>query len=276
MITLTKKFETTIPVFAGCISPDVFSGKNKEEISELKLFHGNKEKKISELFNVSVLPGSDGKEDVKEITINGDVKIVRNIGEGMTSGRITINGNAGMHLGAKMSGGEIIVNGNADDWLGAGMHGGLIRVKGNAGSLIGSAYRGSNSGMDGGIIIIEGSAGNETGKYMKLGTIAVKGDSGDFTGTHMSGGTIVCYGKTGKRAGAEMRDGTIIAMHELDIMPTFRADGMFNLVFLKAFFTELKKYVEIPEGSIEGIYRKYSGDFSDKPSGEIFVFKGKQ
>lgn len=271
MITLTPKFETTIPIFAGCISPDVFSGKKAEEISELKVFHGNKEKKISELFNVSAAENSDGKE----ITINGDVKIARNIGEGMTQGKITINGSAGMHLGAKMSGGEITVNGNADDWLGAEMSGGLIRVKGSAGSLTGAAYRGANSGMDGGIIIIEGSAGNELGKYMKLGTIVVKGDSGDFTGTHMSGGTIVCYGKIGKRTGAEMRDGTIIAMHELDILPTFRTDAVFNLVFLRAFFTELKKYVEIPEGSIDGLYRKYSGDFSDKPSGEIFVFKGK-
>ena len=43
----------------------------------------------------------------------------------MTRGRITIVGNAGMHLGAYMKGGAIEVSGNVSDWLGAEMSGGL-------------------------------------------------------------------------------------------------------------------------------------------------------
>jgi len=272
MINLTLKSDTNIPIFAGCISPDVFSGKEIEEISELKIFHGNKEKKISDLFDVS---GDASGSDGKEITINGNVKIVRNIGEGMTCGRITINGDAGMHLGAKMSGGEIIVNGDADDWVGAEMLGGFIKINGNAGNFVGASYQGSSNGMDGGIILINGNAGNKVGKCMKLGVIVVKGDAGDFIGTYMSGGTIVCFGKIGKRAGAVMRDGTIIAMHNLDLLPTFMFDSLSNPVFLRSFFIELKKYTEIPDESIDGLYRKYSGDFADKPGGEIFVFKEK-
>ena len=55
---------------------------------------------------------------------------VKWIGRGMTRGRITIMGNAGMHLGAYMKGGAIEVSGNASDWLGAEMSGGLIRIRG--------------------------------------------------------------------------------------------------------------------------------------------------
>ena len=65
----------------------------------------------------------------------------------MTRGRITIAGNAGMHLGAYMKGGTIEVTGNASDWVGGEMTGGLIRIRGNAGGQIGAAYRGSLSGM---------------------------------------------------------------------------------------------------------------------------------
>ena len=41
----------------------------------------------------------------------------------MTRGRITIRGNAGMHLGAYMKGGTIEVSGHASDWIGAEMSG---------------------------------------------------------------------------------------------------------------------------------------------------------
>ena len=82
----------------------------------------------------------------------------------MTRGRITIVGNAGMHLGAFMKGGTIEVTGHASDWVGAEMTGGLIRIAGDAG---GQTRRrpiaGSLSGMNGGIILIEGSAGMEVG-----------------------------------------------------------------------------------------------------------------
>ena len=66
----------------------------------------------------------------------------------MTRGRITIVGNAGMHLGAYMKGGTIEVSGNASDWVGGEMTGGLIRIRGNAGGQIGAAYRGSLSGHE--------------------------------------------------------------------------------------------------------------------------------
>ncbi len=133
-----------------------------------------------------------------ELEIRGDVGKVKWIGRGMTRGRITISGNAGMHLGAHMKGGTIEVSGNVSDWLGAEMSGGLIRVRGNAGGQVGAAYRGSLSGMTDGTILIGGSAGLEVGMRMKRGIIAVGGLVRDFAGLQMKGGTIVLRG--GSRA----------------------------------------------------------------------------
>ncbi|ODS41960.1 MAG: formylmethanofuran dehydrogenase subunit C [Candidatus Altiarchaeales archaeon IMC4] len=269
MIKLTPKIKTKIPVFADCITPDNLSGKTPDEIKKLKLLHGNKEKELGDLFEVS---GSAGDE----ITIKGDALMFRNIGQGMTRGKIAISGNAGMHLGAQMEGGEIIVEGDAGDWLGAEMKGGLIRVKGNAGSLAGAAYRGGDGGMDGGIMIIGGSAGNEVGNYMKLGTLVVMGDTGTFCGTHMKGGTLVCFGNIGKRAGAEMQDGSIVAMNPIELLPTFKSNTITNPTFIRLLLLELRKYgVDVADKYVNGLYDRISGDFAEKGKGEIFVFNGR-
>lgn len=267
MITLVPKFKTNFPIFAEKISPNEFSGKTIEEIKNIEVFHGNEKKKIGDLFDVS---GENGEE----IEIIGDVSKVREIGRGMSKGKIYIKGNVGMHLGREMDGGEIIVEGNVDDYLGAEMKSGFIRVKGNAGNLIGATYRGGNGGMEGGIIIIEGNAGNEVGNTMKLGTIVVYGDLGMFTGIYMKGGTIICFGKIDKRCGAEMYDGTIVAMNEFGLLPTFKSNGIMNPTFLRVFLIELKKYgVPVNEKYIEGMYERFSGDFATTGKGEIFALK---
>jgi len=44
--------ETNIPVDAECISPDVFGGKGIDEIKNLPVLHGNRNKRLDELFDV--------------------------------------------------------------------------------------------------------------------------------------------------------------------------------------------------------------------------------
>lgn len=273
MVTLVPKFksDTRIPIFAEKISPDVFSGQTLDEIKNLKIFHGNEEKRIGELFDVF-------GENTEEIEIRGDVSIVREIGRKMTKGKIHIIGNAGMHLGAEMEGGEILVEGNVDDYLGAEMQGGIIRVKGNAGNLVGATYRGGDGGMNGGIIIIEGNAGNEVGNTMKLGTIVVYGNLGMFAGIYMKGGTIICFGKIDKRCGGEMYDGTIVTMNgfydNVNVLPTFKSNGIFNPTFLRVFLVELRKYgVNVDDKFINGLYERFSGDFATTGKGEIYVLR---
>jgi len=126
MIVLTplKKFQ--FPIYAECITPEVFEGKNAAEIAELSVFEGNKQKKLGDLFKIEEDPAA-----TPNITINGDAGEVRRIGMEMKKGEIVINGNAGMHLGEKMKGGKITVNGDAGGWTGSDMKGGLIEIHGN-------------------------------------------------------------------------------------------------------------------------------------------------
>ncbi len=97
MIVLTPLKKYQYPVIAECITPDIFQGKNKEEISNLSVWEGNKERKLCELFKIEINSAKS-----PDITINGDVIKVKRIGWGMTQGEIVVNGNVGMHLGKKM------------------------------------------------------------------------------------------------------------------------------------------------------------------------------
>ncbi len=273
-VTLVLKEPLVIPVEAESICPDVLADKSCREIESLPLHHGNRERRLGELFTVH------GERSV-HIRIEGDVSRVKKIGYGMTKGRIVITGDAGMHLGAAMTSGEIIIEGNAADWLGAEMKGGVIRVKGDAGNLVGAAYRGSKSGMNQGMIIIEGNAGNNVGERMRKGTIAIMGKAGDFLGVGMIGGTIIVFGRIGMRSGAEMRRGTIVTFQEgygtalpLQLLPTFRYDCTYHPVFLRFYLKTLQRHgLEIKEEYITGNYRRYNGDIVELGKGEILVYE---
>ena len=132
MVVLRPTVAFTVPVEAECISPDIFAALPAKELGSLEVLWGNKPKPLGELFEIDHSGGQD------EIVIEGDVSAVKHIGARMTTGLITIHGNAGMHLGREMNGGRIVVQGDVGDWLGAEMKDGLIQVKGNAGNLAGA------------------------------------------------------------------------------------------------------------------------------------------
>src|SRR5713226_6284824 len=183
MITLTLKEQPSVPLEAEMLSPDVMAPLPNDAIRALPVYLGKRQRRVDDFFTVEGA-ASD------ELEIRGDVGKVKWIGRGMTRGRITLAGDAGMHLGAYMKGGTIDVSGNAADWAGAEMSGGLIRIRGNAGGQVGAAYRGSPTGMREGTILIEGAAGMEVGMRMRRGIIAVAGPVRDFAGLQMKGGTI--------------------------------------------------------------------------------------
>ncbi len=175
MITLTLKDQPNVPLEAEVLSPDAMAALAHDAIRALPVYLGKRLCRVDDFFTVE-------GEASDELRIRGDARKVKWIGRGMTRGRITIVGNAGMHLGAYMKGGAIEVSGNASDWMGGEMSGGLIRIRGNAGGQVGAAYRGSRIGMKGGTILIEGTAGLEVGMRMKRGTIVVGGMVRDFAG----------------------------------------------------------------------------------------------
>jgi formylmethanofuran dehydrogenase subunit C len=264
---LTLKRPPHVPLEAEVLVPDVIAPLGPDEVRALPVVLGKRQLRLDEFFEV-VGTGSE------ELEIHGDVGRVKWIGRGMTRGRITIAGNAGMHLGAYMKGGTIEVTGNASDWIGAEMKGGVIHIRGDAGGQVGAAYRGSTTGMNGGTILIEGSAGIEIGMRMLRGTIAIRGRVRDFAGLQMKGGTIVLMGGAEIRTGAWMVRGTIVALTPVPLLPTFTYACEYSPVFLRLYAKYLQDYgFRIPVEFKEGSYQRYTGDAAVPGKGEILLWR---
>jgi formylmethanofuran dehydrogenase subunit C len=266
-IILTLKEQPSVPLEAESISPDVFAPMTGDTIRALPVHLGKRQCRLDQFFDVDGDPSD-------EIELRGDLAKVKWIGHGMTRGRITIKGNAGMHLGSQMKGGVIEVSGNASDWIGAEMTNGLIRVAGNAGGQVGAAYRGSLAGMKGGTILIGGTAGLEVGMRMKRGIISVGGIARDFAGLQMKGGTIFLCSGAEIRTGAWMFRGTIVSLAPLQLLPTFAPASAYTPTFLRIYAKHLHTLgVSISIDPKHGCYQRYIGDSSVPGKGELFVWQ---
>ncbi len=266
----TLKRQPQVPLEAEVLTPDLVAPLGHDEVCALPVVLGKRQFRLDDFFDVE----GTGSENLE---LRGDLGRVKWIGRGMTRGQITIEGNAGMHLGAYMKGGTIEVSGNASDWVGAEMKGGLIRIKGDSGGQVGAAYRGSLSGMNDGTILVEGSAGIELGMRMRRGIIAVKGRVRDFAGLQMKGGTIVLMAGAEIRTGAWMIRGTIVALTPVRLMPTFCYACEYNPVFLRLYARHLRDYgFVIPIEADEGSYIRYVGDSSVPGKGEILVWRPRE
>jgi formylmethanofuran dehydrogenase subunit C len=263
MINLYSVKEFRFPVTAECISPDVFQDKTREEIEELKIWEGNRQKKLGEIFKVEKIK-TENLPEKEAITIKGDVSEVRRIGVSMKSGEITIYGNVGMHLGEEMKDGKITVHGNVGGWAGSMMKGGTIEIHGNASDYLGAPYRGSSEGMHGGKIIVHGNVGNEAGAHMRKGVIKIYGNAGQFAGLRMRDGTIFVQRDSEGRVGACMIGGKIVVGGFLEsVLPTFTVDSV-------------KEKVKIEEGeTAAGPFYLFLGDLVENGNGKLYVLKEK-
>lgn len=265
-ITLHLKEPTTIPIEAYSITPDLLLQQDCSGIKKLPVFYGRRKVTIGDLFSVE-------GERSDRIIVQGALGHVKKIGQGMSCGRIEVQGDIGPHLGACMRGGEIIVKGNAGDWAGANMEGGRIWINGNAGHHVGAAYPGDIKGVNRGVIIIEGNAGSETGVAMRRGLIAVLGNTGDFTGAGMIAGSVLVFGHLGKRAGAGMKRGSIVAFGTYEpLLPIYRFESIFQPVHIRVLIKYLRELGLPVESKIEeGLFRRYSGDMNSLGKGEILI-----
>jgi len=255
-IILTIKRELCLPVEAGEISPDKLAGKTVKEIESTKIWEGNKQLALDDIFKVSEKPNGTDEPTIRVI---GNASKIRKIGYRTSSGSVIVEGNAGMYVGEEMSGGSILVTGDAGSWLGTKMKGGRIEVKGKAGDYAGAGYRGTTLGMKGGTIIIHDDAGNEVGCWMTNGTIRIKGNTGLFPGIHMSNGTVLVEGSCEGRAGAQMRGGKVIISGYIPaILPSFA-------------FEEIQEKAKCGEEKIAGPFYAFSGDMNENGKGKLSV-----
>jgi len=256
-----------IPVECECISPDNFAGKSVADIKKMTVYIGNREKKLSDYFEISGEPGKTAEKTF--IIIEGDLSLIYRIGQAMTAGEITVNGNCGMHLGNTMIGGKITVNGNTGDWCGAMLDGGEIMVNGDAGNHCAAAYRGNWVGMNDGIVTVTGRVGVESGSWMRATRSRKKypilkcGSADLYLGVHNHGGTILCEGDVEGRLGGDMSNGQIIVKGKVKkMLASFKKIGS-------------TKEFESPIGKITGNFDEFEGDYavSSKPQGRIYVSK---
>ncbi|MEJ5275617.1 MAG: formylmethanofuran dehydrogenase subunit C [Thermogemmata sp.] len=274
-VILTLEHPPAVPLEAEVISPDRFLGLSPADIAALPVFHGKRQCRLEDFFTVEVVAAAERSGPVAPwIEVHGDASRVKWLGRGMSQGRLSVYGAAGMHLGAYMSGGAIEVFGRAGDWVGAEMSGGTIHIHGDAGGQAGAAYRGSSVGMRGGLIVIDGSAGIEIGMRMRRGTIVIRGPVRDFAGLQMTGGTIVLLSGAELRTGAWMARGTIVSLVPLSLLPTFGRCCLYQPTFLSLYARYLQPFgIHLPHGHRQGFYHRWIGDRSVPGRGEILVWE---
>ena len=156
MIPLTFTLKNTLDFNVNCsaLTPNNLAGKTHAQILEITL---NNNTKVIDLFDLT-------GENNAHIIFKKSVAELDYIGQKMTSGQITIEGNCGDFLGSQMRAGSIICAGNAGDRVGNFMRRGLILIDGNAGDYV--ACR-----MIAGTIGVAGYVGNYLGFGMRRGTI---------------------------------------------------------------------------------------------------------
>jgi formylmethanofuran dehydrogenase subunit C len=264
-LTLSLREQPTVPLETEGLSPDRLAGLGRAEIEALPVWHGNRRTRLADFFAVS----GDGDEEVR---VEGDLRLVKFLGAGMTAGRVTVAGDAGMHTGAEMGGGELVVEGDVGDFAGTAMRGGRLVVRGSAGHQLGGAHPGERAGMRGGEILVQGDAGDQAGAGLRRGLIAVAGRMGDAAGLRMRAGTIVALGGLGATPGAATRRGTIVAMTEVALLPTFAFACSYRPPFLRMYLRHLRALgLPVSDEQIEGRYARWCGDGLELRRGEILV-----
>ncbi len=264
MLLLTLRTKLQVPLEAPCVVPDKMAALSIDQIEQLPVQHGNVAAKLDDYFTVT----GDASDAI--VTIEGDTSRVKWLGAKMSGGSLHIRGSAGMHAGSSMTGGTINVDDDADDWLGAEMRGGLIHVRGCAGHHVGAAYPGSRAGMRGGTLLVHGVTGDGTGAVMRRGLIAV-GGCGDYAGASMVAGSLFVFGPLCRYAGMAMKRGTIVALGEApELLPTFRASGVFAPSFLTIYIRRLRE-LGFPVSAAPRQMRRYCGDIAELGLGEILL-----
>ena len=220
ILTAKPRKKPLIPVEAESIIPRHF-----RQVRDLTVWEGNRERSLQEVFDVMVERTAAAAEEV-EVILRGDVSRFKRVGEYMDAGKITIEGDIGMHCGNFMTGGVIEILGNADGWLGREMRGGRILCHGNAGHYAGSGYRGEKFGMKGGTLEILGNTGDFAAEYLTGGEVIIHGNAGDLPGVEMAGGTLFIRGNCSRVCG-NMTGGTCTVLGTVTgMLPTFRKKGI--------------------------------------------------
>lgn len=259
----------TVKYLVNCsaLTPNNLNNLSMTEISALKMTQGNTTKTVSELFEIS---GEDTKNIVFENTGNDNLELAY-IGANMTTGSITVKGNAGVYCGLGLQGGTIHCLANTADFAACNMVNGLLKIDGNTGDFLGGATAGLRKGMRGGVVIVKCNAGDRAGDQMRRGVILIEGDAGNYCGSRMIAGTIGVLGNVGKYAGFSMQRGTLLFANTPSLHATMQNCGMHTLSFLNLMLKSFNQF-DTPFAALNlQRVQRFVGDAATNGNGEILV-----
>lgn len=156
-LTFTLKAPLTQALDCSPLTPDNLANLTPKQIEKIEVKSVLSNGCVGDFFTVS-------GNDAQQIVFKQAQGCLNNIGQQMTHGVITIEGDCGDFLGQQMQGGIIICKGNAGERVGDKMRRGLILVEGDVGEYCASA-------MMAGTIGVMGNAGARLGYGMKRGTL---------------------------------------------------------------------------------------------------------
>jgi formylmethanofuran dehydrogenase subunit C len=245
--------------------PERLAGLSQEEIERLPVGTGRVPVLVGDAFGVVM-------GDPETVAIEGGSARLDGVGEGMASGALVLEGDAGQRVGRKMRGGRLEVRGSAGHRAASGMRGGAFVVTGDCGDFLGGPLAGEVEGMAGGVAVVRGNAGARAGDRLRRGLIVVEGRAGDFVGSRMIAGTVVVCGRAGAMPGALMRRGSLLLGGAAALAPTFvpvlRAEGG---VFLALLARALRRHSEAAAALAERPARRLAGDMASLGKGEILL-----
>jgi formylmethanofuran dehydrogenase subunit C len=275
-LRLALREEPRQRVDMSALIPRELAGRKLAEVAALLLPCGNRLARLDALFELSGEPIASPVSG--EIAIeNGSPRLDR-IGAGMTTGSISVSGDAGAYAGFGMKGGSIIISGSAGVYAACAMEGGEIRIGGNAGDFLGAALPGERVGMRGGLVSVTGNAGGRAGDRMRRGVLLIAGDTGPYAGSRMVAGTIVVLGHAGDFTGLAMRRGTILLSRAPKrMLATFNDCGGHNLQFLWLLYDQARRFGSefAVLNNIGERVRRFAGDRGVGGQGEILIAESK-
>jgi len=247
------------------LTPQRLAGKSEREISGVELQTTRRTLRVGDLFDVS-------EGSAEHILIEGGSERFDRVGEGMSAGSITVDGEVGIRAGRQMTGGRLAINGNSSHWTASGMTAGFIEIGGHAGDRLGGPLAGEVEGMSGGMVVVRGDAGARAADRLRRGVVIIEGDAGDDAGARMLAGTLIVRGAAGARTGYLLRRGTIVlGAVSGDFGPTFVDCGVHELtahLLMAAYVGESSaKAASVLRRSL----RRFLGDMAVLGKGEIFV-----
>jgi formylmethanofuran dehydrogenase subunit C len=245
--------------------PERLAGLAPGEIERLPLLLGNHRGTVGDWFQVE-----EGAADL--VQISGAGARLDRIGDGMTTGRIVVEGEAGAYLGRAMRGGSIEVAGDAGFGAAMALQGGTIHIAGRAGDGLAGALPGAAGGMTGGEVRVDGGAGHGVAHRLRRGLVVIGGDVAGACAEEMIAGTIVIGGHLAAPAGAAMRRGSLMALGGIErLAPGFADCGPHELIFLCLLARHLSQAGLGALAERLTRLRRWAGDLAVAGRGEILV-----